>query len=191
MKTTEAMKKKTQMIIKRREPSAIMPQLFGSLNPPPLKPIPYSGGYIRLMWEGGKLKRIKEMHVLQAEIREAMYRETKATADSFFEAMTLPRKIELFHQEALHRQIIMKQEQEKGKDEARYRKGRMEYEEDKGNDEARHRKIMMQHTETKTGAEAKNAVYEARITELEFQAREREYKQMLKEQEYESDETEE
>jgi exonuclease I len=186
----KTMKKKTQMMIKRREPSALLPQLFGNLNPPPLKPIPYNGGYLKLMWEGGKLKRIKEMHVLQAEIREAMYRETKATADSFFEAMTLPRKIELYHQEALHRQIMMLQEQEKGKDEARFRKGMIEYEEDKGNDEARHRKIMMQHTETKSGAEAKNAVFESRITELEFQAREREFLQMLKEQEDERDETE-
>jgi len=186
------MKKTKPMQIKRREPSAVLPQMFGHLNPPPLKPIPYNGGYLKLIFEGMKLDKIKEMHCKQADIYEAMYRQTKAMAESFYETMTLGRRIELFHQEALHRQIMMLEEQDKAKDEARYRKDVIAYEEDKGKDESRHRKIMMVHTETKSEAEAKNAVFESRITELEFQAREREFKRMLKEQEEidERDETE-
>lgn len=112
------MKTRNNMQLKRRESSAVMPQMFGNLNPPPLKPIPYSGGYIKLIWEGGKLERIKEMHLRQAEIYEAMYRQTKAMSDSFYETMTLGRRIELFHEEASHRMVMMGHEETKGEAEA-------------------------------------------------------------------------
>jgi hypothetical protein len=163
MKTMMMMKKKTnQKQIKRREPSAVLPQMFGHMTPPPLNPIPYNGGYLKLIFEGMKLEEIKKMHCQQADIYDAMYRQTKSMADSFYITMTLGRRIELFHQEAHHRKVMMEQQQ------------------DEGRDVGKHRKIMMVHEETKGEAEALNAVYEARISEYEFRMREREYNRLLK-----------
>lgn len=102
-------------LMKRNSMSPIM---FQDLSPPPLKPVPHNAGYVKLLWEGGKLKKIKEMHVNQAEIYEAMYRQVKAKADSIYETMTLGTRIEMVHKEAEHRKIMMRHEQTKGEAEA-------------------------------------------------------------------------
>lgn len=94
------------------------PMMFQDLSPPPLKPVPHNAGYVKLLWEGGKLKKIKEMHVNQAEIYEAMYRQVKAKSDSIYETMTLGVRIDMVHKEADHRKIMMKHEQTKGEAEA-------------------------------------------------------------------------
>ena len=48
-----------------------------------------------------------------------------------------------------------------------------------------HERSMMKHVEMKAQAEASNAYFEARITEMDFRLREREYKKLLKEEENE------
>ena len=106
------------MKIKKRDQMPILPQMFSNLNPPPLKPIPYNGGFVRLLWEGMRLEKIKEMHNKHAEIAEAMYRQTKAMADGFYETMTLSKKIEHFHEAVDHERVMMGHAETKSEAEA-------------------------------------------------------------------------
>jgi len=135
-----------------------LPQLFTSLTPPPLRPIPYNGGLLTRMFEKMRLEDIAQMQELHAKIAESQRQQTQSMAMGMMEAITfgarLRATLETFEHERSsreHARVMFKREEEMTEAEIK-----------------------------KANAEAKSAEFEAGITELDYRMRVREFNMILK-----------